>query len=421
MYEFEAETGLWFHGERPQMAALRLDDLSYSSGRLECESVRLTEPLSVLPSYLEQARELVAGIDPGVRSPGGSSERRVRGIEVVPAPLKFGYNGPVSSGQPPPGSRPPGSVLWGTRLGAGDFGDPCGAGGDLSLRGRFGRVSAPAVAAPRSAHSAGIDHPSRRSNPKRRRDRGTAILEFHHPRDDRVARGLVLNYLDDSSWDGPAGRIWRRMSSTSRCICAGPRQRSTAAARERLVEAGCSLPVFPRRSDAVHRHHVRLLRRGSLGGSAVGERPVLRVIQPLRHPRHAPRRQVRPAVSGRPGAAVAEAFRSMAGWRQSWPWAIFSRDWGSRTFSKRSSAGGSTWSGWFRISLRRDDPHVHEPAGGRRDGGGIGAQDSEPAAVLRLRPAAGPSRASISWDTSTLKRKPYAKRSCSSVLSSLRC
>ncbi len=74
MYEFEAETGLWFHGERPQMAALQLEDLSYSSGRLECDSVRLTEPLSVLPTYLEQARELVAGIEPGVEDPGARSD-----------------------------------------------------------------------------------------------------------------------------------------------------------------------------------------------------------------------------------------------------------------------------------------------------------------------------------------------------------
>ena len=74
MYDFEAETGLWFHGERPQMAALKLDDLSYNSGRLECESVRLTEPLSVLPSYLEQARELAAGIEPGIEESGARSD-----------------------------------------------------------------------------------------------------------------------------------------------------------------------------------------------------------------------------------------------------------------------------------------------------------------------------------------------------------
>ena len=74
MYEFEAETGLWFHGERPQMAALKLDDLSYSSGRLECESVRLTEPVTVLPSYLEQARKLVVGIESGIEDTGARSD-----------------------------------------------------------------------------------------------------------------------------------------------------------------------------------------------------------------------------------------------------------------------------------------------------------------------------------------------------------
>ena len=62
---------LWYHRERPQPAALGLDDLSYESGRLEYESVRLTEPISVLPSYLDQARELVAGIEPGLGKSGG--------------------------------------------------------------------------------------------------------------------------------------------------------------------------------------------------------------------------------------------------------------------------------------------------------------------------------------------------------------
>ncbi len=64
IYEFEAETGLWFHRERPRRPRSRFDDLNYSSGKLECSSVRLSEPLSVMPSYLEQARELAAGIDP---------------------------------------------------------------------------------------------------------------------------------------------------------------------------------------------------------------------------------------------------------------------------------------------------------------------------------------------------------------------
>jgi len=74
LYEFEPETGLWLHGERSQVAALRFDDLSYKSGRLECDSVPLTEPVSVLPGYLEQARELVAGTESGGQDTGARSE-----------------------------------------------------------------------------------------------------------------------------------------------------------------------------------------------------------------------------------------------------------------------------------------------------------------------------------------------------------
>jgi len=64
LYRFEPETGLWLHRERPQPAALGLDDLSYSHGTLEYRSVSLSEPVSVLEGYLEQARKLAAGIGP---------------------------------------------------------------------------------------------------------------------------------------------------------------------------------------------------------------------------------------------------------------------------------------------------------------------------------------------------------------------
>ena len=68
LYDFEAETGLWLHSERPQQAALGFDDLSYLDGRLDYDSVRLTEPISILESYLEQAREVVAGIESSLQS-----------------------------------------------------------------------------------------------------------------------------------------------------------------------------------------------------------------------------------------------------------------------------------------------------------------------------------------------------------------
>ncbi len=68
LYRFHAETGLWLHRERPRPAALGFDDLNYENGKLQYSSVRLSEPVSVLGSYLEQARELAAGIDSVVRN-----------------------------------------------------------------------------------------------------------------------------------------------------------------------------------------------------------------------------------------------------------------------------------------------------------------------------------------------------------------
>ena len=76
LYGFVAETGLWFHRERPQPAALGFEDLRYQSGRLEYDSVRLTEPISVLESYLEQAREMAAAIEPAPQSQGSGSALR---------------------------------------------------------------------------------------------------------------------------------------------------------------------------------------------------------------------------------------------------------------------------------------------------------------------------------------------------------
>jgi len=76
LYRFVAETGLWFHRERPQPAALGFEDLNYQSGRLEYDSVRLTEPISVLESYLEQAREMAAAIEPAPQGQGSGSALR---------------------------------------------------------------------------------------------------------------------------------------------------------------------------------------------------------------------------------------------------------------------------------------------------------------------------------------------------------
>ena len=68
LYRFHAETGLWLHRERPRPAALGFDDLNYEGGKLQYSSVRLSEPVSVLGGYLEQARDLAAGVDSAVRT-----------------------------------------------------------------------------------------------------------------------------------------------------------------------------------------------------------------------------------------------------------------------------------------------------------------------------------------------------------------
>ena len=64
LYEFEPDTGLWFHRDRRQTAPLSLKDLGYAKGELNYVSRRLTEPVDVLESYLADARALAAAIEP---------------------------------------------------------------------------------------------------------------------------------------------------------------------------------------------------------------------------------------------------------------------------------------------------------------------------------------------------------------------
>ncbi|MCA9552854.1 MAG: aminotransferase class V-fold PLP-dependent enzyme [Myxococcales bacterium] len=59
-YTFEPNTGLWYHRAGRPAPRRRLSDLDYSSGRLEYPSRHATETQRALPSYLEQAREIIA-------------------------------------------------------------------------------------------------------------------------------------------------------------------------------------------------------------------------------------------------------------------------------------------------------------------------------------------------------------------------
>jgi selenocysteine lyase/cysteine desulfurase len=64
LYEFEPETGLWRHRDRSRVAAgLGLDDVSYAAGSMQYRSRHITEPATAVTSYLETARQIVAGAE----------------------------------------------------------------------------------------------------------------------------------------------------------------------------------------------------------------------------------------------------------------------------------------------------------------------------------------------------------------------
>jgi len=80
LYRFESETGLWRHHEGHRQAAMGFEDLRYTGGRLDYESVRLTEPLEVLSGYLDQAHEVVKTLDPESHT-ATQTERLEDGLE----------------------------------------------------------------------------------------------------------------------------------------------------------------------------------------------------------------------------------------------------------------------------------------------------------------------------------------------------
>lgn len=60
-YTFDAHSGSWRHREGKRQAAMRLDDLSYRSGKLSFRARMLTEPEWALPGYLETAKRIFEG------------------------------------------------------------------------------------------------------------------------------------------------------------------------------------------------------------------------------------------------------------------------------------------------------------------------------------------------------------------------
>ena len=57
-YRFEPGTGLWRHRGHEGGRMLSLHDVSYASGRMAYPARHVTEPESVLPGYLRQARRI---------------------------------------------------------------------------------------------------------------------------------------------------------------------------------------------------------------------------------------------------------------------------------------------------------------------------------------------------------------------------
>lgn len=59
-YDFHADTGRWTHRKMPALPLMTLDDVRYTSGKLEYRSRHATEPEWVLPGYVEEARKILA-------------------------------------------------------------------------------------------------------------------------------------------------------------------------------------------------------------------------------------------------------------------------------------------------------------------------------------------------------------------------
>jgi selenocysteine lyase/cysteine desulfurase/CRP-like cAMP-binding protein len=63
LYRFDPGSGLWNHRSGRTHPPFSLHDVSFASGTLEFSGARISAPESVLPSYLEEARWIVAGLE----------------------------------------------------------------------------------------------------------------------------------------------------------------------------------------------------------------------------------------------------------------------------------------------------------------------------------------------------------------------
>ncbi|MBX2798232.1 MAG: aminotransferase class V-fold PLP-dependent enzyme [Myxococcales bacterium] len=65
LYDFHPDTGLWRHRQGRPDPAMRLADVTYTTGKMEYRSLHRTEPESALRGYLEEARSLMASASGG--------------------------------------------------------------------------------------------------------------------------------------------------------------------------------------------------------------------------------------------------------------------------------------------------------------------------------------------------------------------
>ena len=78
-YIFDPETGRWRHHAVEPVARMGLQDISYRSGRMEYRARHAMEPEAALPSYLEEARQIM------------ENNRLEAGRSIDPVPLSADY------------------------------------------------------------------------------------------------------------------------------------------------------------------------------------------------------------------------------------------------------------------------------------------------------------------------------------------
>ena len=87
-YNFNPDTGEWRHRAHNPADVLRLDELSYRTGKMEYRSRHATEPEWALPSYIDEAqadhRRRRRGVPHAERDRSGA-HARLRGAALVPA------------------------------------------------------------------------------------------------------------------------------------------------------------------------------------------------------------------------------------------------------------------------------------------------------------------------------------------------